>query len=105
MEKVTRNVIAHRLADRVDFLTLAQARVAASALFDIVEEALRQRSVVEVRGFGTFRVKDYGPRLRLDPKSGERTQVPARSSVRFRSGSHLRGMMPGESGDAQDKIF
>jgi len=99
MEKVTRDVIAHRLAGRMDFLTLAQARMAVNAVFDIVEDALRERSVVEVRGFGTFKVKDYGPRIRLDPKSGERTRVPARSSVRFRSGSHLRGMPFAETED------
>jgi len=97
MEKVTRDVIAHRLADRIDFLTVAQARLATHAIFEIMEESLKQRAVVEIRGFGSFRVKQYDARMRMDPHTRAKTRVPPRCSVRFRSGAGLRSMPVAEA--------
>ena len=92
MSKINKEYVAQRLAGQLDYLTVAQARRVTNAVFEIITESLSIRHVVEVRGFGTFRVKDFGPRKRVDPHTKVKSDVPARSIVRFRPGSHLRSM-------------
>jgi nucleoid DNA-binding protein len=99
MSKLTKDTLAQKLAARMDFLTLAQARMVSAGLFEVISESLSQHQVVEVRGFGTFRVKDFGPRIRINPATREKSQVPARSAVRFRAGAQLRTLVNKKPGN------
>ena len=96
MPKMTKEILAQRLAAQLDYLTVAQSRRVTNAVFEIITESLSTRHVVEVRGFGTFRVKEFGPRKRVDPHTKVQSEVPARSIVRFRPGAHLRSLKKSE---------
>ena len=59
-------------------------------IFENISEALARGERVELRGFGSFTVKEYAPRVGRNPRTGETVQVPAKRRPNFRSGIELR---------------
>ena len=74
-------------------LTLRQVKVLVQTVLDSIVEALRSGEKVELRGFGSFRLKERNGRLGRNPKTGESVQVPAKRIARFRVGKELRELI------------
>ncbi len=55
-----------------------------------MSEALARGERIELRGFGSFIVKERAPRVGRNPHTGEAVQVPARRHPYFKSGKELR---------------
>jgi integration host factor subunit beta len=45
---------------------------------------------VEIRGFGSFVMRDYRPYVGRNPKSGEKIQVKSKTLPFFKSGKDMR---------------
>lgn len=54
------------------------------AFLNAVKQALAHGEHIEIRGFGTFKVRDRKPRLARNPRTGESVQVPARQVPVFK---------------------
>lgn len=48
------------------------------AFLNAVKQALADGEHIEIRGFGTFKVRKRRPRLARNPRTGESVRVPAR---------------------------
>ena len=48
-----------------------------------------QNDVVRLIGFGTFEVREYGPRQGVNPRTGERIQIPGGRRVRFKASDKM----------------
>ena len=59
-------------------------------VFEAMAEALEQGRGIEIRGFGTFAVKEYEGYEGRNPKTGERIKVPPKRLPAFRMGKDLR---------------
>ncbi len=55
-----------------------------------MEEALRSGSPIEIRGFGSFRIRQRGARTGRNPKTGAPVHVPAKRVCYFKPGKTLR---------------
>lgn len=62
-------------------------------LLDSVVDTLRTGGRVELRGFGTFGVKERGPRQRRNPKTGEAVLMGAHRVPFFKSGKQLKALV------------
>ena len=64
-----------------------------SKLIDIVLKeikiALRRSEGVELRGFGTFRVKDQKSSIRRNPKTNEKVAVPAKKVISWKMSKEM----------------
>jgi len=60
------------------------------AFLDAVKEALASGNGIELRGFGTFKVRHRRKRMGRNPKTGEPVEVPARNVPVFQPSSLLR---------------
>ncbi len=49
-----------------------------------VKQALANGEHIEIRGFGTFKVRQRRPRLARNPRTGESVRVPARQVPVFK---------------------
>ena len=58
-----------------------------------VSRSLQQGHHIEIRGFGTFKVKDRKPRLARNPRTGESVPVPARRVPLFKVSKELKDMV------------
>jgi nucleoid DNA-binding protein len=54
------------------------------AFLDAVKDCLAEQHNIEIRGFGTFKVRDRKPRLARNPRTGESVRVPARQVPVFK---------------------
>jgi DNA-binding protein HU-beta len=63
---------------------------ALNAFVETVEEALARGDRVAMAGFGTFEVRDRGPRVGRNPQTGETIQIPASRVPVFRAAKSLK---------------
>ena len=118
-ERILRHGLAGGLASRRNLapgtpsttltrVDLAESVAAATGLFkkdaeEIVEEvfetlieSLRQGSKIELRGFGSFRLRERRSRIGRNPSTGARVEVPAKRVCYFKPGRELRNFLSRE---------
>lgn len=83
VEKVT------RLGD----LTRRDGEVIVETIFESVIGALQSGDKIEIRGFGSFRIRQRNPRIGRNPKTGERVEVPAKRVPYFKPSKELRDLV------------
>jgi integration host factor subunit beta len=71
-------------------LNKRDAEVIVETLFDSIIGALHNGEKVELRGFGSFRTRERGPRRGRNPKTGEPVDVPAKRVPYFKPGKELK---------------
>lgn len=91
---MTKSELIDQVADRAD-LTKSEATRAIDAVLETVEDALRRGSEVALSGFGKFHVGERGARQGVNPRTGERIQIPASRVPRFTAGSGLKSAVKG----------
>ena len=78
---------------RVSYLTRKHSEVIVDAVFSSIVDALRQGDKIELRGFGSFRVRRRESRAGRNPKTGAGVTVPAKSVPHFKPGKELRELI------------
>ena len=71
-------------------LTRRDGEVIVETIFDAVIGALKSGDKIEIRGFGSFRIRQ---RIGRNPKSGERVEVPAKKVPYFKPSKELRDLV------------
>jgi integration host factor subunit beta len=89
---MTKAELVDNVAERVD-LTKKQTEVIVNILFNSITEALSQGDKVELRGFGSFRIRSRNPREGRNPKTGDAVHIPAKRVPFFKAGKELREMV------------
>jgi len=59
-------------------------------VFSGFTETLRKGGRIEIRGFGSFTVRDYPPYLGKNPKTGKRVEVGPKKLPYFKVGKELK---------------
>jgi len=78
---------------RVTELTRKDSEVIVDQLFDSVIKALKAGDKLEVRGFGSFRVRQRNARVGRNPKTGEKVEVPAKRVPYFKPSKELKDLI------------
>src|SRR6202045_5151173 len=82
-------------------LTRKDSEVIVETIFDSIVRSLRVGDKIEIRGFGSFRIRQRNPRIGRNPKTGERVDVPAKRVPYFKPSKELRDLVnPGEANGA-----
>jgi len=86
---VNKRELAEAFAKEIG-ITLRDAEVCVNTLFNSMADTLAKGGRVEIRGFGSFKVKEYEPYSGRNPKTGESIQVCRKKLPYFRLGSIMR---------------
>ena len=70
-----------------------QADAAVTIFLQCIMDALRAGEHVELRGFGSFRLRHRRARTGRNPRTGDPVQIPARKVPWFKAGKDLRVRM------------
>ena len=62
-------------------------------IFDSIVKSLRDGDKIEIRGFGSFRIRQRKPRIGRNPKTGARVDVPAKKIPYFKPSKELKDMV------------
>jgi integration host factor subunit beta len=89
---MTKAELVSRVAAQIN-LTKKQTEVIVNTLFQSITDSLGEGGKVELRGFGSFRVRHRDARVARNPKSGEKVEVPAKKVPFFKAGKELRELV------------
>ncbi len=70
-----------------------QAEIVVNTVFESIVETLKTGEKIELRGFGSFRIRQRDSRMGRNPKTGERVDVPAKRIPYFKPGKELRELL------------
>src|SRR2546422_11101956 len=84
---------------RVTELTRKDSEVIVDTLFGSVIKALKNGDKLEVRGFGSFRVRQRNARVGRNPKTGEKVEVPAKRVPYFKPSKELKDLINDGAGE------
>ena len=79
-------------------VTKRECGLMVDAFLDAVKAALGRGDHIELRGFGTFKVRHRKARTGRNPRTGEVVEVPARDAPVFKPSKHLRSRVERGSG-------
>ena len=78
---------------RATELSRKDSEVIVEALFDSVVRALKNSDKLEVRGFGSFRIRKRKARQGRNPKTGEKVDVPEKKVPYFKPSKELKDLI------------
>ena len=93
---MTKADLVDKLADKVRDITKKEADIIVNAFFDSIKEALAIGEKVEVRGFGSFKLRSRKERDGRNPKTGTAVSIPAKLVPFFKAGKELKEMVDGK---------
>jgi integration host factor subunit beta len=70
-----------------------QAEIVVNTVFESIVETLKTGEKIELRGFGSFRIRQRDSRMGRNPKTGEKVDVPAKRIPYFKPGKELRELL------------
>jgi integration host factor subunit beta len=74
-------------------LTKKDAERLVEVVFESIIETLNQGEKIELRGFGSFRVRSRGARRGRNPKTGAPVDIPAKRVPYFKPGKDLKELI------------
>ncbi|MBI4608881.1 MAG: integration host factor subunit beta [Candidatus Rokubacteria bacterium] len=74
-------------------LTKKETDLIVNTVFDNIAEALTKGEKVELRGFGSFRIRHRNARKGRNPKTGTSVSVPEKRVPFFKVGKRLRELV------------
>ncbi len=90
LKKQTKSEIVEKIYEKTG-QELKTVREVVDLFLDEIKKALEDDSSVELRGFGTFEIRDRkGKQKARNPRTGETVSVEDHSVVAFRSGKDLK---------------
>jgi DNA-binding protein HU-beta len=85
-------------------LKKSEAEVAVDSVLALIAEALRSNERVDLRGFGSFVVKERKERQGRNPSTGETITIAAKRDASFKPSKELTAKLaPGETASAPEE--
>jgi len=86
---MNKSELVKNLADQVA-ISMDEAALVVNTLFDCMKDALMDGRRVEIRGFGSFKIKQYAAYAGRNPRTGEKVMVSPKCLPFFRAGKELK---------------
>lgn len=86
---MTKSDLAEKLAEKIN-VNKQQAEGIINMFTNSIIDALAKGDKVEIRGFGSFRVRERAAKEGRNPKTGEKVYVPPKKVPFFKTGKDFR---------------
>lgn len=87
---MTKSELIEKVVQSHGMLNVKVSEIVVNTVFDSIEEALRSGDKVEIRGFGSFTIRERLGREARNPKSGEVVRIPSKKTPFFKTGKELK---------------
>jgi len=94
---MTKSELIEIISAKQKHLPAKDVELAVKQLLEIMSDALATGERIEIRGFGSFVMRDYKPYIGRNPKSGEKIQVKSKTLPFFKSGKDMRDRVNGKA--------
>lgn len=92
---MTKSELVEKVMETNSLLNRKDAELAVNIVFDSMADALKGGDRVEIRGFGSFTVREREAREARNPKSGEVVRIAAKRTPFFKTGKELKERVNG----------
>ena len=89
---MTKAELVEQVSSQAD-LTKKDAEVIVQTVLDSITESLQRGEKIELRGFGSFRIRSRSSRQGRNPKTGSGVSVPAKKVPYFKPGKELKELI------------
>ena len=89
---MTKSDLITLLASKEDLTEVNAARIV-NLIFDGFKDALVKGSRIEIRGFGSFVIREYKSYAGRNPKTGEIVEVKPKRLPYFKVGKEIKGLI------------
>lgn len=86
---MTKDTLIEKVASKTG-LSKSAAGEAVSATVDVITGALSEGDSVAITGFGTFSASSRAARKGVNPRTGEKINIPATKLPKFKAGKSLK---------------
>ncbi|MBI5562652.1 MAG: integration host factor subunit beta [Deltaproteobacteria bacterium] len=94
---MTKSELVEAVSLKVKAFSRRDVEIIIDTLFDSMSESLAKGGKVEIRGFGSFKIKEREGRQGRNPKSGENIFIQPKRVPFFKAGKEIRERInPGE---------
>jgi integration host factor subunit beta len=94
---MTKADLVEQVADAIGpGITKKDCALVVDGLLNAIKNALSEHQNIEIRGFGTFKVRRRKSRLARNPRTGDPVEVPSRAVPIFKPSKDLRSQVTGE---------
>ncbi len=100
---MTKAELIAKLTNQIPSLTKRQLEVVVNTIFDSMRAALTHGDKIEIRGFGSFKLRARKMKEGRNPKTGESVLVPPKKIPFFKVGKELRHMVNGTTSPSTTK--
>ncbi|MDI6742802.1 MAG: integration host factor subunit beta [Smithella sp.] len=90
---MTKNDLIKQLQEQLKTYSLKDVGYVVNIIFDSMVDAIKRGERIELRGFGSFEVRERKPRMGRNPKSGAQVKLQERKVPFFKTGKELRIMV------------
>ena len=93
---MTKSELISQVAEQTPGLSRKQVELLVNTIFYSMRDALADGDRIEIRGFGSFHVRERAARRGRNPRTGEEVMVAATRTPFFRVGKALRERVNGK---------
>ncbi|WP_022849973.1 integration host factor subunit beta [Limisalsivibrio acetivorans] len=90
---MTKSELIEAIAAENQNLTKKQIEFIVNGVFNSIKEALKEDDKVEIRGFGSFKIREKNSKTGRNPKTGEKVQVPSKKVPYFKPGKEIKELL------------
>lgn len=90
---MTKNDLIKELQEKLKSYSNQDVAYVVNIIFDSMIDAIKRGERIELRGFGSFVVRERKPRMGRNPKSGAEVKLAERKVPFFKTGKELRIMV------------
>jgi DNA-binding protein HU-beta len=90
---VTRTQLIDAVHKRFDGITKKDMTAIINMVFSEIKNSLIKDEIVEIRSFGTFKIKARAAKKGRNPQTGEPVDIPARNVPVFKPGSEFKRLV------------
>ena len=87
---ITKSELIETIAERYPEMTKKQIEYIINAIFLTIKDSLNEGNTVEIRGFGSFKVREKDAKSGRNPKTGTRVLVPEKKVPAFKPGKEIK---------------
>jgi integration host factor subunit beta len=87
---MTKSELIEAVAAKVTNFSRKDVEIIVETLFESMAQSLSEGDKVEIRGFGSFKIKERDGRQGRNPKSGENIFIDAKKVPFFKAGKEIR---------------
>ncbi|MBN2134525.1 MAG: integration host factor subunit beta [Acidobacteria bacterium] len=89
---MTKAELVEKVSKEMD-MSKKHTEIIVNTVIDSITKALQDGDKVELRGFGSFKIRERQPRLGRNPKTGEKVQIPSKKIPFFKPGKELKDLV------------